>query len=448
MDGKNDIENVKRPQDGKIGSQDDFPFRAQQTSKAESFSALQEQIERAAQIDDRAIADFLAKIEGKSTTREELAQAAAVAQQLAERPGILSPEAQSQLLDVPRAIANHRNADYSLQEESKNILLKAATAMPALSDEAQKKLIDRATLLAASNRDPQWRFEFLENIADSGAEGAIAGGLDGIADIAKDSLVNFLGKTADKFASMGAKDQARFQKAAVKAVKMMQGTQFPYKFDADALREALFAVPESMRSEEYKTQLAALERNSAAEKNPAPEVPVAIVVPEEDLNVEPEVEPQPKNTAEDYDQQLGALERNSAAEKNPAPEVPVAIVVPEEELNVEPEVEPQPKNTAEDYDQQLAASERNLAAEKNPAPEVPVAIVVPEEDLNIEPEPEVEPQPENFSEIPPPQSNPPLEGQLPFLILENARPKSPTSQAEKLEEDAANQENILTAKAE
>ncbi|MDR1303481.1 MAG: hypothetical protein LBJ81_02575 [Puniceicoccales bacterium] len=508
MDGKNDIENVKRPEGGKIGSPNDFPFRTQQTSKAESFSALQEQIEKAKRqhntVDDRVVADFLAKIEGKSTTREELAQAAAVAQRLAEHPEVLSPAAQSQLMEAPRAIANHRNADYALQEESKDIVLKAATAMPALSGEAQKKLIDRATLLAAANRDPDWRFEFLENVADSSNPDAIGGSLDGISDMAKDSLTNLLGKTADKFSAASAKNQASFQKAAVKIAKSMQ---FPQKFDADSFREALATVPENMRSEEYKAQLAALDQNPAAERNPAPEVPVAIVVPEEDLDTEPEpeIQPQPQNTAEENDAQLAALEENLALEKNPAPEIPVAIVVPEEDLDAEPEIQPQPQNTAEENDTQLAAMEKNLAAEKNPASEVPVAIVVPEEDLDAEPEPEVqpqpqntaeendaqlaaleknlaaeknlaldrnpaleipvaivvpeedldaerepevEPQPENSAENVPPQTILPVEGQLPYIILENARPKNPASQAEKLDEDAANQENILTAKAE
>jgi hypothetical protein len=72
---------------------------------------------------------------------------------------------------------------------------------------------------------------------------------------------------------------------------------------------------------------------------------------------------------------------------------------------------------------------------------------VPEEDLAAEPEPE--PEPEDISEnVPNPQANAPVEGQLPYIILENARPKNSTSQAEILDEDAANQENILTARAE
>ncbi|MDR0590636.1 MAG: hypothetical protein LBG09_02160 [Puniceicoccales bacterium] len=342
MDGKNNIENVKRPLDGKIGSQDDFPFRTSQASKAERLSALQQQIDRATQqhstIDDRAMADFLGTIEGKSTTREELAQAATIAQRLAQNPEILSPEAQSQLMDVPRAIANHRNADYSLQEESKNIVSKAASAISSLSDEAQKKLLEKAVLMA--NLNAKGAVEILSNIAESNAEG-----VDGISKPARSLFISLLGNTATQVSSMDAKAQASFQEAAV---KMMQGTQFPYKFDADSFREALRAVPESTRSEEYKAQLAILDQNSA------PEIPVAIVVPEEDLGEEPEVEPQPEDVSEEYNAQLAILE-------------------------------------------------------KNPAPG---------------------------------------EGQLPYIILENARPKNPASQAEKLDEDAANQENILTAKAE
>jgi transposase len=192
-----------------------------------------------------------------------------------------------------------------------------------------------------------------------------------------------------------------------------------------------------------------LEQNLAAERNSAPRVPVAVVIPEEDLDVKrtPEPQPQPKDVSEEYNAQLAELEQNLAAERNSAPKVPVAVVIPEEDLDAErtPEPQPQPKDVSEEYNTQLAELEKNLAAERNPAPEVPVAVVIPEEDLDAEPEP----QPENTSEnVPSFQRNISVEGQLPYIVLENARPKSPTSQAEKLDEDAANQENILTAKAE
>jgi hypothetical protein len=40
---------------------------------------------------------------------------------------------------------------------------------------------------------------------------------------------------------------------------MIQKTQFPFKFDADSFREALFVLPENVRTAEYREQLAELE---------------------------------------------------------------------------------------------------------------------------------------------------------------------------------------------
>jgi hypothetical protein len=363
MDGKNNVENVRRPSDGKINSRDDFPFRAGQPEAADP-SALGQRIEEAIQgggrIEDRSVTDLYNGIEGRSTTAEILKQDAALAQQLAEHPEILSEAAQSQLMDIPRTLAAHRNADYAIQNESKEIVLKAATHTFAFSDEAQKKLIDNANHFARGN--PRWAIDILENISNANRDPQGGINLENAADygsedtdaiakpaqnprtrlLEKSSLIHLLGNTASQLHSVNAENQVRFQETAI---KMMQSTQFPQKFDADALREALFAVPENLRTNKYQEQLDAFDKKLAAA------VPPAIVIPEEDLG-----EQQPEKA------------------------------------------EPQPTAAAEDSSDEQ--------------PQVPV------------------------------------EGQLPYVILENARPKSPTSQAENLEEDLTPDEDMLTAKAE
>jgi hypothetical protein len=357
MDGKNDI--TSRPLDGKIDSPNQFPFRVPQQSKTESFSILEQQTEKARQrngvIDDRDMENFLSGIEGKSTTNGELAQAIAVTKQWAKHPEILSEAAQSRLMDIPQVVANHRNADYPIQRASRDIVSEAATSIPALSDEAQKKFFNNVAYFANSDPKGKWSVDITENIANSASQG-----VDTIAETAKSQYIGFLGQTASKISSMDAQDQERFQESAI---KMMQETKFPYKFDADSLREALSVVPDNVRSKKYEAQLNALEKNLMGENS--------------------------------------AVQVAKTSEVSPAHEIPTAVVIPEEKLRT---LENKPESAA--------------------------------------------PRPESISRDSAAQAYASPEGQLPYVILENVRPKSPEFQGENLDEDTAPHENIMTAKAE
>jgi hypothetical protein len=248
---KNDIDNVSRPRDGEITLPEELLFGAEQTSKTENFDALQQRIGEATQkgetIEDKAIERFLTDIEGKSTSTEELHQAFGVTKLLAEHPEILSEVGQSMLMDSIQSIANHRNANYSIPREFKETLSELSKHLPLLSEEAQEKFFAATTSFSVQAKDREWNLEIAANIANGNANG-----LDDIHGVAKNQYINLLGNTAQDILSLSPESQIQFQK---EAIELMRKTQFPYKFDSDSFREALFSVPEGARTEAYASAL-------------------------------------------------------------------------------------------------------------------------------------------------------------------------------------------------
>jgi hypothetical protein len=220
--------------------------------KKESFSLLEGQIVEALDkketIDPRAMDHFFNEVTGKSTTREELKQAIGITKNLAEHPQVLNPDSQVKFLDMVQRIAVHRNADFSLARESTDVLSTLSKNFPQLtSGEAQKKFFDDVAFFALPNKDGEWKVDLLNNITVTAENG-----MDDIAEVAQSQYINLMGNTASLLPSMGPESQEHYQEAAI---ELMRKTKFPYKFDADALREALFVVPDNVRTEEYNTQL-------------------------------------------------------------------------------------------------------------------------------------------------------------------------------------------------
>jgi hypothetical protein len=136
--------------------------------------------------------------------------------------------------------------------------LEAVATIPVLSDEAQEKLMDSVKFFANSDRNGKWSIDILGNINNSAK-----GGIDNIGEVARGQYINFLGNTASNILSMEAEDQTRFQEAAIRT---MQKTQFPYKFDRDSFREALSVVPANVRTQAYPAQLEKFDKNLEADR--------------------------------------------------------------------------------------------------------------------------------------------------------------------------------------
>ncbi|MDR2200542.1 MAG: hypothetical protein LBN94_00285 [Puniceicoccales bacterium] len=274
LDPKNDFDRISRPRNGMVNSATDFPFQVQRTPKKEFFALLQEQIAKALEknetIDPRAMEHFFNEVTGKSTTPEELRLAVNVAKNLAEHPQVLDEASQIKFLDIPQKIAIHRNADFTFVRESKDILSLLSKNFPRLTaEEAQRKFFDNVTFLVAPQKDGEWKVDLLNNIAV-----ATENGMDDIADVAQSPYINLMGKTASLLPSLDSETQGHYQGMAI---ELMRKTKFPYKFDADALREALFVVPDSVRTEEYNTQLQKFVANLTPK---SPKEPASGIIPD------------------------------------------------------------------------------------------------------------------------------------------------------------------------
>ncbi|MDR2812612.1 MAG: hypothetical protein LBB05_02385 [Puniceicoccales bacterium] len=275
---KNNMDNVSRLRDGKIDLQKNFPYGAKQTSKAEDFEALKLRIAASVQngekVDDRTMECFFNDITGKSTTSQELHLASGLTHQLAQHPEVLSEKGQSLLMDAVSNLAKHRNSDYSMVRESRETFSEISKHLSQLTGEAQRKFFDNVNS-STSDQDQELNFQITTNIAHANENG-----IDDIRETAQDAYIHLFGRTAQNMLSLSTEKQAQFQQAAV---ALMQKTQFPIKFDADSFREALFVVPENVRTAAYNAQLVEFEAKfssaDTAEVNEASSV-VPEVVPE------------------------------------------------------------------------------------------------------------------------------------------------------------------------
>ncbi|MDR1906848.1 MAG: hypothetical protein LBQ03_01355 [Puniceicoccales bacterium] len=276
---KNDLDNVSRPRDRKINLPEDFGIK--QTSKTEDLDVLGKRIGEATQnnekVDDRTMEHLYNAATGKSTTTQELQLISGVTQQVAQHPEVLSEKGQSILMDAISDIAKHRNSDYSTVSEGKRALSEASKHFPQFGEVAQNKLLNNVAAFPP-NQDPEWNLEIAANIAH-----ASDNGINDIKGAAQNQYLHLFGNTAQEILSLSTEKQAQFQQAAV---ELMQKTQFPFKFDADSLREALFVVPENVRTSAYSTQLAefAEKFHSSLDTAVASDIPSVLpeaVIPEE-----------------------------------------------------------------------------------------------------------------------------------------------------------------------
>ncbi|MDR0418389.1 MAG: hypothetical protein LBH08_03075 [Puniceicoccales bacterium] len=252
INNRHNLDNISRPKNEQIELPNGLSAEMTQISKAENFHAMQRLLEDAInkndRIHDQTMENFLNDISGKSTTKGELNKAIDVAKQFAQHPEVLSEHAQKLVLDIAQKIASHRNADYSTAKESKSILLEMAKRLPENFDATQNNFFHTVNFFGNIERNPKWNVNLLSSIADASSHE-----IESIAESAQSPYIHFIGNTISQVTFMAQAEQEQLQKAAI---GMMQKAQFPFKFDADSFREALFTIPENIRTIEYNEQLA------------------------------------------------------------------------------------------------------------------------------------------------------------------------------------------------
>jgi hypothetical protein len=284
--GKNVNDNVARPRDG-INRPENFLYGPPQSSKADDFKALELRARKAGQegtqVPDEMMEKFNSNITSKLTTAQELGLAGKVAQELAQRPEVLSERGQVLLMNSIANLPNQRNSDYSMSSEARKAFSNAADRFSQLKGEAQGKFFDTNRSIAP-NKSTDWDVGVVSKVVHDAPNG-----LNDIAETAQDPFINLLGNAAQNIHSASPEKQAEFQRAAI---ELIQKTQFPIKFDSDSFREAnfreiFFTVPENVRTPEYNAQLAtsfpAAPRDNVEEEEPP------LQLPEIDQTYEPEI---------------------------------------------------------------------------------------------------------------------------------------------------------------
>ena len=247
-----DAGKISRPRDGNLRLTEDMPFAATGSSKTDVLNALEKEIQEVnangTKILDSSIDRFILIIEGRETTPEELKRAANITEKLIANNSIMSDYAQEKLVTIPARIANHRNANYNVTLRGQELFTQLADRLTSLtSDKAQQAWFAGVDGIDSSKNRHNRHVNLLEHIDENAANG-----IDDIKETARSSFIQFVGSTAQNLDHASADKQAAFQSAAI---HMLQKSQFPYKFDADAFREALFVVPEIIQTPEYKKQI-------------------------------------------------------------------------------------------------------------------------------------------------------------------------------------------------
>ncbi|MDE6576441.1 MAG: hypothetical protein K2L24_03555 [Opitutales bacterium] len=244
--------NISRPRDGSnMGVRDALPFASSMRTKTEIFNTIEGQIQDAREqgnmIPDATMNQLVLNISGRETTPEELLKATETTQKLIASASLLSENAQKELVDTPSKIVNHRNASTDVQEKGKALYQDLAAQLPTVtSGEVQKELLQAIDNADTSEKRHSWHVALFESIDQNADQG-----IDNINAAAQRPLIRLIGDTAQNLPAVSANEQASFQQSAM---HMLQRAQFPYKFDADAFREALVAlsaVPENVRTAEY-----------------------------------------------------------------------------------------------------------------------------------------------------------------------------------------------------
>lgn len=261
MDNPNAIEPITSRPRGKDAREalklNDNPFGIGPKSRSDVFNEFAREIKEVTANDQQvkvsSLNAFSTRIADRDTNIDELFKAADLTEKLAQNPKIVPENAQGKLVSLPIEISNHRNANLSVSIRAQEVYSKLAEHLPEFSATVQSAYLQNAERINRSPTKDSWKVDLLDKFADHAEKG-----IHSLQGTAPNDLVRFVGNLSQNLQALPEQDQKTFQSAAT---KLMVATKFPYKFDAAALREALFVVPEVTRSKKFDDEFKELERN-------------------------------------------------------------------------------------------------------------------------------------------------------------------------------------------
>lgn len=261
MDNPNAIEPITSRPRGKDAQEalklNDNPFGIGPKSRSDVFNELAQEIKEVTANDQQVKATslnaFSTRIADRDTSINDLFKAADLTEKLVQNPKIVPEASQIKLVTLPLEISNHRNANYSVSVRAQTVYSTLAEHLSELTATAQSAYFRNAERMNTSPTKDNWQADLLDKFADNAEEG-----IHSLQGTAPNDLVRFIGNLSQNLPALPEQTQQTFQNAAT---KLMVATKFPYKFDADALREALFVVPEVTRSRKFDDEFKEFERN-------------------------------------------------------------------------------------------------------------------------------------------------------------------------------------------
>ncbi|MDR1458411.1 MAG: hypothetical protein LBI37_02685 [Puniceicoccales bacterium] len=166
----------------------------------------------------------------------------------------LFPDSQEALCEIPEMFYKHQNATGDIQDKSKLMLYNIADKLSEIaSNEAQKLFFKAINGIGALMVGEDG---FLTNIVKN-----IGSNFGKVPVVSQNACISLIGNCATQCPNMTEISQQNFSKGVA---DMLRATRFPYKFDRDSLREALFKIPKNVVSSELDSAMVDFDRNLSA----------------------------------------------------------------------------------------------------------------------------------------------------------------------------------------
>ncbi|MDR0351504.1 MAG: hypothetical protein LBH49_02550 [Puniceicoccales bacterium] len=154
-------------------------------------------------------------------------------------------DAQEALCEMPELFYKHQNSGDDVQDRSKSMLYNIADKLGEIASNEAQKLFFKAvngvgSLLVGEDG-------FLTNIVKN-----IGSNFGKVPVASQNACISLVGNCAPQCVHMPEDAQQKFSKGVA---DMLRATKFPYKFDRDSLREALFKIPDEVMSAELDSAL-------------------------------------------------------------------------------------------------------------------------------------------------------------------------------------------------
>jgi hypothetical protein len=167
----------------------------------------------------------------------------------------LMPDSQEAMCEMPEIFYKHQNANDDIQDKSKSMLCNIEDKLGEVaSNEARNLFFKSVNGIGESLAN---KGEFLADIV-----GNIGSNFGKTTVVSQNACISLIGSCATQCSSMPEILQQKFSKGVA---EMLRSTKFPYKFDRDSLREALFCIPDDAISSELDSAVVDLDRKLSSD---------------------------------------------------------------------------------------------------------------------------------------------------------------------------------------